>query len=199
MLIIEHPARDIPKREYFDNRTQEFITIEAKHLEPMCLRLEHSLMSIAKWESRWHKPFIGNDNLSGEEFQDYIRCMTVNEIKNPKVYDQITQEDLLRIVDYMQDQSSAWEINPKKKKKNSKKQKLEPVEKIYFAMIQYGVPIDICEKWHFNRLTALLDFCDSQGGSSPGGGSPKKRTEKEIMEMYRALNEKNRKKYNSKG
>jgi hypothetical protein len=65
-------------------------------------------------------------------------------------------------------------------------------------MIQYGVPLD-CEKWHFNRLMALLDYCDSKGGSSSGAGGPAKQSRKEILEMYRALNEKNRKKYHSKG
>lgn len=196
MLLIDRPARKVPKREYFNNQTQEFITIEEQELKPIHLQLEHSLMSIAKWEARWQKAFIGMENISGEELLDYIRCMTINPQKDPSIYEQLTQDDLLEIVEYMQQPHSAWEIKHDKKKKKSKRP--DTVEMIYFAMIQYGIPLE-CEKWHFNRLMALMDFCDRKGGSSPGGGSPAKRSQKEIMEMYRAMNEKNRKRFNSKG
>ena len=197
MKIIEHPACDIPRREYFDNRSQEFIIIEAEHREAFTLKLEHSLMSIAKWEGRWKKPFLDDKELTGEELLDYIRCMTINTVKNPKVYDWLANEDLLEILNYMRDSNSAWEIR-KDQKKPKKKTKPKPVEHIYFAMVQYGIPLD-CEQWHFNRLMALIDYFDNQGGGTPGAGGQKKRSEREIMDMYRALNEKNRKKYNSKG
>lgn len=196
MLYIDIPARDIPRQEYFDNSIQEFITVEERHIDAIHLQLEHSLMSISKWESKWQKPFVRDENMTGEELLDYIRCMTINQQKNPKVYDDLTNEAVLQIVEYMNSPQSAWKIKPKKKWK--KPNKPEPAEMIYFAMIQYGVPIE-CEKWHYNRLMALLDYCDNKGGSSPGGGSPKKRSEKELMDMYRTMNEKNRKKYNSKG
>lgn len=197
MLAINHPARDVPKVEYFDNRTQEFVTIEAKHYDAMNLILEHSLRSIAKWESRWNVPFVGRETLSGEELLDYIRCMTTNQQKNPNVYDGLTTEDLEIIVDYMRSPQSAWVIRkPRESKRRSKKS--ETAEMFYYAMIQYGIPME-CENWHFNRLMALLDFCDSKGGSSSGAGGPVKRSQRELMEMYRAMNERNRKKYNSKG
>ena len=198
MLYIEHPARKIPKREYFDNRTQEFVTIEEQDLGPVNLKLEHSLMSIAKWESKWHESFMGVDVLNGERLQDYIRCMTVNPQKDKTVYDRLTEEDLERIIEYMDDPNSAWEIRKNKNQNNKKKNRPITVEEIYYAMIQYGIPPEY-EQWHFNRLVALIDYFDSKGGSVPGGGSPKKRSEREIMEMYKAINERNRKKYNSKG
>ena len=197
MKLIDKPARIIPGKEYFDNATQTFITIEEKHVDAIHLQLEHSLMSIAKWEAKWHIPFIGKDGLTGEELKDYIRCMTINPQKNPDVYDNLEQSDLMEIIEYMHDQNSAWEINVKKKG-GKKSKKPDSVEAIYYAMIQYGIPME-CEKWHFNRLMALLDYCDSKGGSTSGAGGPAKRNQKEIMEMYRAMNEKARKKYNSKG
>lgn len=199
MLLIDHVARTIPKREYFDNESQEFITIDEIHMEEFHLKLEHSLMSISKWESKWHVPFIGRDDLSPEEFRDYIRCMTINQVKNPKVYDWLTQADVNKILDYMQNSYSAWEIRPSKKN-GKKKQKLDTVESIYYAMIQFGIPLE-CEQWHFNRLVALIDYFDSQGGGSAGGGGgqQKKKSNREIMEMYRAMNERNRKRFNSKG
>lgn len=196
MLLIDHPARDIPKIEFFDNRTQEFITIEARHVGPIHLQLEHSLMSIAKWEAKWHEPFIGREDMTGDELKDYVRCMTINPQKNPEVYDDLSREDIAKIVEYMEDPHSAWVINSKKKGKKQKRP--DTIEAIYYAMIQYGIPME-CEKWHFNRLIALLDYCDSKGGSTSGAGGPVKRSQKEIMEMYRAMNEKNRKKYNSRG
>ena len=198
MKVIDIPARDIPKQEFFDNKTQEFIIIEPRHIDPIHLQLEHSLMSISKWESKWHVPFLDEENLTGEKLLDYIRCMTINPQKNPDVYDDLTQEALMEIIAYMQDQHSAWVINAKKKGKGKKSKKADTVEAIYYAMIQYGIPPEY-EKWHFNRLMALIDYCDSKGGSVSGAGGPQKKSQKEILEMYRAINEKNRKKYNSKG
>ena len=197
MKIIDIPERQIPKQEFFDNSTQEFITIEARTIPAIHLQLEHSLISVSKWESKWKKPFSRDENMTPEELLDYIRCMTTNKGVKPEAYEDLTQEALVEIVEYMNDRQSAWEIRPQKEKK--KKKKPDPVEMIYYAMVQYGIPIEVCEKWHYNRLLAFLDFCDAKGGSTPGGGSPKKRSEREIMEMYRAMNEKNRKKYNSKG
>ena len=198
MKIIDIPARDIPSVEYFDNRIQEFVKTEARHIDPIHLQLEHSLMSIRKWEAKWHEPFIdANAKLSGEKLLDYIRCMTVNPVKNPQVYNDLTKEALEDIIEYMQDPQSAWVIN-QKKKGGKKSRKPDTAETIYYAMIQFGIPQE-CEKWHFNQLMALIDYCDSKGGSTSGAGGPAKKSQKELMDMYRAINEKNRKKYNSKG
>lgn len=197
MLIINHPARDIPKVEYFDNNTQEFITIEAKHYDAVNLSLEHSLRSIAKWEAKWHESFLDQENLSGEKLLDYIRCMTTNQQRNPNAYDGLLNEDLEKIVEYIRDPNSAWVIH--KNKKSVRRSKVpDTSEAFYYAMIQFGIPLE-CENWHFNRLQALIDYCGYKGGSTSGAGGPAKRSQKEIMEMYRAMNEKNRKKYNSKG
>lgn len=199
MLTIDHPARTIPKREYFNNKTQEFLTIEELHMEEFHLKLEHSLMSISKWESRWHVPFIGREDLSGEELLDYVRCMTVNTVRNPRVYEWLTNEDLVRIIAYMQDENSAWKIRQAKRdKKKGKKEAPEPVEAVYYAMCQYGIPME-CEQWHFNRLIALIDYFESKGGGTPSGGGQKKKTQRELLEMYRAINERNRKRFHSKG
>ncbi len=199
MLTIDLPERDIPGAEFFDNRTQTFITIQARHIPAIHLQLEHSLMSIAKWESKWHESFMGKDPLSGEEFLDYIRCMTVNPQKDPDVYQYLTEDAVNQIVEYMNNPYSAWEIrNSSKDQKKKKRRRHETVESIYYAMIQYGIP-ESYERWHFNRLQALIDYCSEQGGSTSGAGGPRKKTEREIMEMYRAMNEKNRKKFKSKG
>lgn len=195
MIVITHPERVIPAIEFFDNSSQEFITIPERHLDKMNLQLEHSLMSVAKWEGIWHESFTDQAEFSGEKLLSYIHCMTINTQKDPKIYDQLSNDDLMKIIEYMEDPRSAWTINPSRAKKKGKAH--QTAEQLYFAMIQYGIPWE-CEKWHFNRLLALLDFCDRKGSVS-GYGGQKKKTERELMEMYRAMNDKNRKRFNSKG
>ena len=194
MIVIDHPAMDIPQQEFFDNRSMEFITIPAKHVDAFHLQLEHSLLSIARWESKWHTSFVNKDPITGEELMDYIRCMTINPQKNPEVYEYLTQEDMYRIRDYMSDQMSAWKMREAKSK--SKKKTVETAETFYFAMIELGIPFE-CEKWHFNRLLALIDYSASKNGN--GGKSGKSRSQKEMMQYYHELNVANRKKYHSKG
>lgn len=200
MLPIDHPAHDIPQLEYFDNIRQEFITIPARHVDAIHLQLEHSLLSIAKWEGKWHTSFFSTEQMTPEQFLDYVRCMTINTQKNPNVYTDLTQEDFEAIMAYMGDQMSAIDVSAKKKKKSRKKE-TETAESVYFSMTQLGIPFD-CEKWHINRLIALIDYCadhDGGGGGSSGSGANRPKSQKELMEFYHALNQKNRKKYNSKG
>ena len=95
---------------------------------------------------------------------------------------------------------SAIDISAKKKKRKPGKRTMDTAEAIYFAIIQLGIPLD-CEKWHFNRLSALIDYCaeNDGGGGSKGAMQNRPKSQKEMMEFYHALNQKNRKKYNSKG
>ena len=195
MLVIEHPAEFIPMQEFFDSSTNEFITLPEQRYEPFRLQLEHSLLSISKWESKWHKPFMSETQMALEEFRDYIKCMTINTPKCKSAYDRLTQEDFQKIGDYISDPMSAWEIRKKKKKAGRKD--VVTSDGIYAAMIAAGIPFE-CEKWHFNRLLALLDVCESQGAQD-GYKTGKSKSQREIMEMYRALNEKNRAKFHSKG
>ena len=196
-MTLDIPARHFDKVEFFNNKTQEFITVlEERSCEPTRLLLEHSLLSIKKWESKWHKPFISGEPLKPEEFIDYVRCMTTNSVKDQRVYDCLMDEDVTVIQEYMNDQKSAWTLT---EKPDGKKQKTKyTVEAVYYAMIQYGIPLE-CEKWHFNSLLALIDYFGFKGGSVPGAGGQKKKSEREILEMYRAMNEKARAKYHSKG
>ena len=166
-IIIDHPARVIPKQEYFDNRTQEFITVEEQKLEAVYLKLEHSLKSIAAWESKWHEVFLAQEELSNEKLQDYIRCMTINKPQKKEVYESLTMNDLDRIIKYMQDEQSAWVIT-RKKKKSRKPEKADPAESIYYAMIQYGIPPEY-ENWHFNRLMALFPWRRQPSEAKPEG------------------------------
>lgn len=200
ILTINHPPRDIPEQEYFDNRTQMFITVPGRHVGAIHLQLCHSLMSMAKWESRWHEPFMEKEDMTAEELLDYIRCMTINPQKDQDVYRFLIKEDFEEILDYMKDPMSAVDLTANKKKpKRGRKKKQETCETIYCAMFNLGIPKE-CEKWHFNRLSALIDVCaEADSGSSKAGMNNRPKSQREIMELYHAMNQKNRKKYNSKG
>lgn len=196
MLTIDLPEREIPQVELFNNETNEFITYPAVHVPAIHLKLEHSLKSISKWESKRHEPYLGKDQFTSDELVDYIRCMTINPQEDQNVYQYLTADAIEKIYEYMNDQHSAWTI--KKPDNNKKKRRPDTAESIYYAMIQYGIPPEY-ENWHFNRLQALIDYCSDQGGSVSGAGGQKKKSERELLEMYRSMNEKARKKYHSKG
>lgn len=141
----------IPAQEYYDEQTNEFVTIRAYSIE-----LEHSLISISKWESKWHKPFMSTNNKSNEELLDYIRCMTINKVP-AFVYASLTSEDFKKINEYIEDsQTATWFNEPNQKKAPNRE--IVTSELIYYWMIAYSIPFE-CQKWHLNRLLTLIRVC----------------------------------------
>ena len=138
---------DVPKRELFNQITNEFFVIE-----PIHLKMEHSLRSIAEWESKWHIPYV-NDNedepKTEEQVLDYFRCMTINPQKDVNVYRNLRACDLKKIAEYIDDPSTA-KVFRKKKKTGKQTGGTMTAENYYFLMVHYGIPFD-CDKWHFNR------------------------------------------------
>ena len=97
----------IPAIEVFDESTGEFYTSKEQHLS-----LEHSLVSVSKWESKWHKPFLSREPHTAEEMQDYIRCMTLTQNVDPIVYRYIPRPILNEINQYIDDPMTAtWFSN----------------------------------------------------------------------------------------
>lgn len=141
----------IPAQEYFDERTEEFINVKA-----YTLQLEHSLISISKWEAKWCKPFLGSEEKSEEETIDYIRCMTITQNVDPMAYNAIPASELEKVKAYMHAPMTATWFNDREKKTPSRR--VITSELIYYWMIANSVPIE-CEKWHFNRLMTLLRIC----------------------------------------
>lgn len=175
----------IPDSEGFDERTNEFINVKA-----CTLTLEHSLVSIAKWESKWKKPFITDKKRTEEEFIDYIRCMTLTTQVDPLVYKFLTPENMKQISDYIEDPMTATWFSDKDKKKKNKE--ILTAEVIYYMMIAQQIPME-CQKWHLNRLMTLIRVCSEKN-------APKKKMSKsEIYARNKALNAQRRAKYNSKG
>lgn len=180
----------VPGRELFDDQTQMFVAAT----KDCTLLLEHSLLSLSKWESKWKKPFLenhGKDDDNSEEFIDYVRCMTVNQGVDPAVYYGLTPNLKMRIRNYMNDSMTATTVRRSQNKRKPAK-KIVTAELIYSWMISYGVPFE-CQKWHLNRLMTLIEVCMVEGNP------PQKMSKAEIMKENAAINAMRRAKHNTKG
>lgn len=175
----------VPETEFFDERTQTFVTTKKQ-----VLRLEHSLVSISKWESKWKKPFLEkSNNRSNEETIDYIRCMTITQNVDPLVYNGLTRENYDSIARYIDDSMTATTFSDKSK---SPSREIVTSELIYYWMIAAGIPLE-CEKWHLNRLLTLIRICGIK--NQP----PKKRNRRDIMRRNSSLNASRRARLGTKG
>lgn len=175
----------VPGRILFNEATEEFVETKDTHL-----KLEHSLMSLSKWESKWHKPFLGKEERTEEELLDYIRCMTIMQNVDQNVYLGLSQKNIIDIKEYMEDPMTATWFNDKNNPKT--KQRVVTAELIYYWMFTFGIPLD-CEKWHLNRLLTLIRVCNVES-------APKKKMKAgDIMKQNRSLNEARKRMMNSRG
>ena len=175
----------IPAVELWDERKQEFVTTKEQTLQ-----LEHSLVSLSKWESKWCKPFLTKEEKTFEETLDYIKCMTITQNVDPEVYNYLTKENIEEINKYIEAPMTATYFSDDKTAKPSREQ--ITAELIYYWMIALNIPFE-CQKWHLNRLLTLIKVCNIK--NQP----PKKRSKKEIMSRNAALNAARRKRLNTSG
>ena len=180
MLILK-----LPNQEYFDQSTNTFV------YTPACtLKLEHSLVSISKWESKWKKPFLKDEQKTPAEFLDYIRCMTINSDVPDEVYQLMGHENLKKIQDYIMDPATATTITDRQQRSGARQQ-IVTSELIYYWMLSNGIPFE-CEKWRLNRLITLIRICNAKG-------NPQQMSRQEIYAMNAALNGARRAASGSKG
>lgn len=177
----------VPEMEFFNESTNEFFSIKEQKLS-----LEHSLVSISKWEAKWKKAFIGTPEKTREEILDYIRCMTITQNVNPLVYEALTSENIKAVCDYIDDPMTATKFNDSRKTSGRVKSKIVTSEEIYYQMIANNIPPEY-QKWHINRLITLIRVCQIKGDK------PKKMKKSEVAKQNAAINEARRKKMNSKG
>lgn len=169
MLIIT-----IPESEYYDESNEEFIIYKEQ-----VLQLEHSLVSISKWESKWCKPFLSRDDKPAEEIIDYVRCMTITQNVAPDVYYRLTENNLTEINKYIDSPMTATTFHDDSRGGN---RDIITSEIIYYWMVTFNIPFE-CQKWHLNRLLTLIRVCNIK--SNP----PKKMSKNEILRRNKELNE----------
>lgn len=176
----------IEDSEVYDEHTGQFIQIKGQ-----VLQLEHSLVSMSKWESKWHKPFLSPDKKSPEETIDYIRCMTITQNVNPAVYLVITPSQVAEVNRYISDPMSA-KVFRKEEGKGSVYRTVTS-EDIYYSIVAYQIPFE-CQKWHFNRLMTLIRICDEHNKPDK-----KKMRPSEYADMRRKLNQSRKAKRGMRG
>lgn len=175
----------IPGGELFDEKTESFIAVKEQTLE-----LEHSLLSLAKWESKWEKPFLSKLEKSKEETIDYIRAMTINRNVDQNVYMFLSNANLKSVETYIEAEMTATTFNVSGNSKPNRETITS--ELIYYWMITLNIPFE-CQKWHLNRLLTLIKVCNLK--NSP----PQKMSRNEILERNRALNASRRNSLGTKG
>ena len=175
----------IPAAELWDEAKQEFVTTKEQTLQ-----LEHSLVSLSKWESKWHKAFLGKQEKTSEEILDYIRCMTITQNVKPETYKFFTNENIQQINDYIAAPMTATYFS--NEKQGGINREIVTSELIYYWMIALNIPFE-CQKWHLNRLLTLIKVCNIK--NTP----PKKMSRQQIMSRNAALNAARRQKLNSRG
>lgn len=175
----------IPAMEQWNELKQEFINIPEQTIQ-----LEHSLISLSKWESKWCKVFLSKRDKTDEEIIDYIKCMTLTPNVDPDVYTRFTKHNYDQINSYIEAPMTATYFQNDQNNKNSREQ--VTAELIYYWMIALNIPFE-CQKWHLNRLLTLIKVCNIK--NTP----PKKMSKRDIMSRNAALNAARRKQYNTNG
>ena len=175
--------------ERWDDFKQEFV-----YCRGTTIQLEHSLVSISKWESKWHKPFLSNIEKTDEEMLDYIRCMTITQNVNPIVYNFLSNDNIKEINEYINDPMSAIPPGKFNKTNGGNRYGSDTItsEMIYWWIITLNIPLE-AQKWHLNRLLSLVGFVNYK--NEP----PKKMGERERAETWSRINDERRKKLHTKG
>lgn len=187
----------IPGDDGWDPEKEEFVKLS----QPVTLKLEHSLLSLSKWESKWHKPFLSDTPKTPDEMLDYVKCMTVTKNISPDVYKRLTRENMKAINEYMEDPATAtkiYDMRDKPGKKNTKapewakKKHVQTAETIYAAMFECGIPLEF-EKRHINQLMTQIRVCQERMNPSD------KMSKRDQREWQRMQNAKRKKKLGTKG
>lgn len=179
----------IPKREWYNEGTEEFET------EPeVSVSLEHSLVSLSQWESKWKKPFLPlltKNGLSPEEILDYIGMMIVSPPNDVRVHLRFSPENIEETLRYIGDSQTATVINERKQRAG--RDRIVTSELIYAWMAMSGVE-KAYETWNLNRLITLLNVIAIESDPKPA-----KMTHKEAAAYQRSVNERNKALLRTKG
>ena len=175
----------IPGIELWDESREIFTQTKEQTLQ-----LEHSLVSLSKWESKWGKAFLSKQEKTYEETIDYIKCMTITQNVDPNVYNHLSKSIIDKITEYIEAPMTATYFSKEQSSGNSREQVTS--ELIYYWMIALNMPFE-CQKSHLNRLLTLIRVCNIK--NQP----PKKMSKRAIMSRNAALNAARRKQLNTRG
>lgn len=180
----------IKPKELWNEKEERFITIK----QPFTISIEHSLVSVAKWESRNKRPYLMNKPLTNEELLDYLKCMTLTQnVPDDMYYGLIYDPEAIKEIDnYINDPMTATTFRDRNTAENTYRNKVITAEEIYFLMFANNIPVEF-QKWHLNRLLALIKLCSIKNAP------PKKMSKGEMIRDYAAINKANRAKFNTKG
>lgn len=188
MLTIKIPAKCSSDKEFWDEEKQEFVYPDIE--SDRTLRLEHSLVSVYEWESKWCKPFFEKKEKTYDETMDYIRCMTLDDNLDQDIYLCLTDENISEIHKYINAPMTATVLY--NNRNNTGHRETVTSELIYYWMIELKIPFE-CQNWHINRLMTLIEVCKIKNAP------PKNMSKQEIMSRNAALNAARRQQLNTKG
>ena len=171
--------------EAYDEKTEKFVVIKGVDLE-----LEHSLVSLSKWESEFEKPFLSTSDKTEEEMLFYIKCMIQTENFPGGVFSKLSQKNIDQINKYIGAKQTATWFNPRPNQKPSRE--VITAELVYYWMICHHIPFE-CQHWHFNRLMTLIKVCNEKNAP------PQKMSKRDAIERQRELNAQRRAQMGSKG
>lgn len=185
----------VPSGSVFDPNTNTFYKVEKE----TTLQLEHSLISLQKWESRWHKPFLEAKDKTLEETVDYIRCMCLTSNVTEDVFYCIPTGEMNRIAAYIDDPMTATSFRepPSRQGPNGRRKKKEIItaEIIYYWMISWNIPTEY-RKWHLNQLLTLIRVLNIKNEPAD---KKNKRSRREILSDFESINKANKEKFATKG
>lgn len=167
----------VPAREWLDEATSQIFSTDETVLE-----LEHSLVSLSKWEAKYERAFLGKQEKTNLELVDYVRMMTLTEGVSSEVYFGLTQENLNDIIAYIESKQSATTFGEEPKKGRGE---TVTAELIYYWMIAFQIPVKF-ESWHLNRLLTLIRVCNVKNSK------PKKMSPGDLAKQWRETNKQRR-------
>lgn len=175
----------IPDQEWFNDVTQEFVEIKGRDLT-----LEHSLVSLSKWESLYHKPFLTREEKTRAETLNYIKCMTITQNVPDVIFKAIDAKTINLVMAYIENPMTATTFTEDEQKKKVNRDVIT-AEIIYYWMVALQIPME-CQKWHLNRLLTLINVCNIKN-------QPKKMSKADLMRRNKALNAQRRAQLNTRG